>query len=506
VIARKSALVVITNFLAGLLNYAALFLIARYYEFPKFALGLLSFATGFVALFTMIPNLGFPSAHIKRISEGKDISTCNATFFSLRIVLTFGMAIAVFLALFVWKYFMHRGFESPVQEKAVYVMLCYYILLALSRNFTITYRAKMEVAIAQLPFFVEAFVRTAATAYFVFLDYDVIWIVYTYVIGGFVFFLSSYYFFKEPVGKPNKEYFSIYLKFAIPISLVSISFILMTNLDKVLIQLFWGYDEGADYFSTVRMCRFINSITVAFGMLLLPAMSAMYIKNKKAEMKEVSLKAERYMSMILMPIIFLMIFLAKPMIYILLKKQFYTAIPILQILPLFALFDALNRPYQMTLLGMDLPHFARNRMLLMVCINIILNLLLIPKDIKSIGIKLFGLAGTGAAIATVIAYFVGLVYTRVAIYRISKIGFNFVIIKHFIAAIGMGLLITYLNKFYLIYRWYDLLFFSIIGVGIYVSILAAMKEFKKDDFYLFLDTINPKKMFSYISEEIKSKR
>lgn len=504
-IARKSALVIAVNFLAGVLNYISLYLIARYYSLPKFALGLLNFTIGFVALFNVISDLGFPQAHIKRVSEGKDMATCNATFFIIRLFLVFLMSLAIFSSILVWKYVMGRGFESPLQEKAVYVMLCYYILLALARNFITTYRAKMEIALAQFPIFIEAFVRTFAIAYFVMFKYHALWIVYTYVIGGFAMFLSSYFFFKEPIGKPSKEYFFSYLKFAIPVSLVSVSLVVMTNLDKVLIQLFWSYDEGADYFSIFRLTRFINNITAAFGMLLLPTMSAMYVRNKMEEMKNITIMAERYISMVLMPVVFLLIFLAQPTVYILLTKKFYTAIPILQIMPLFALFDALERPYQTKLLGMDLPNFARNRMLIMLSLNLILNLLLIPRNIKSLGISLFGLAGVGAAIATVVAYFSGLIYTRLIIYKMSKIGLNVSVIKHFFAAIIMGFIVRYMNKYYIVRRWYDLLFLFILGLAIYLAILIALKEFKKRDFYLFIDTLNPKKMFSYISLEIKEK-
>ena len=504
-IARKSALVMATNFSAGLLNYAAIFLIARYYAFPKFALGLISFTYGFVALLSVIPKMGLPQAHIKRISEGKDIGKCNGTFFSLRLALTAAMVVLTFLSLFVWKYVMHRGFESPVQEKAVYVMLAYFVVLLLAKNFTLTYRAKMEIALAQFPFFIEALARTGATAVFVILGYDVIWIVYAYVIGGLAFFLSSIYFFREPVDKPSREYASIYIKFAIPLSIVSVSFIIMTNIDKVLIQLFWGYNQGADYFSVVRVARYINNITVAFGMLLLPTMSAMHAKKKIGEMKEMVLQAERYMSMIIMPAVFLLIFLAKPIIYILLSKQFYTAIPILQTLPLFALFDTLEKPYQTKLLGMDLPNFARNRMLLMVGVNVVLNILLIPKDIQSIGLHLFGLAGTGAAIATTIAYLIGLMYTRIVIYRMDKIGFNFSVAKHAVGAIIMGAAVSYITKFYNIGRWYDLAAISIAGLAIYLVILIVIREFKKEDFELFMDTLNVKKMFGYIKEEMGGK-
>jgi len=505
VIARKSALVMATNFSAGLLNYFTLFLIARYYALPKFALGIISFAYGFVALFNIIPNMGLPQAHIKRISEGKDIAKCNGTFFSLRLILTLSMILFVTASLMIWKYVLHRGFETSMQENAIYVMLAYFILLALSKNFTLTYRGKMEIALAQFPFFVEAVARMLSTSFFVFMGYDVIWLVYTYVIGGFAFFISSIIFFREPVGKPSREYISSYIKFAIPLSIVSVSFIIMTNIDKVLIQLFWGYDQGADYFSVVRFSRYINNVTVAFGMLLLPAMSAMHAGNKSKEMAETTVKAERYMSMIIMPIVFFMIFFAKPIIYIFLSRQFYTAIPIMQILPFFALLDALERPYQTRLLGMDLPTFARNRMLLMVVINIALNLLLIPRDIKSVGIQLAGLAGTGAAIATVVAYLAGLLYTRIVIYKMDGTGFNVSVAKHLVAALAMGFVTTYLNNFYTLQRWYELAAFSFLAFLVYLAFLILLREFRKEDWNLFMDTINPLKMISYIKDEMRRK-
>lgn len=502
-IARKSALIVSANFVAGVLNYIGLYVIAKYYTFPKFAIGLVSFSFAFVALFNMIPNLGFDTAHIKRISEGKDLSMCNGIFVSIRFLLTILMIFIVFISLFLWKYVLGGGFEDPFQEKAVYIMLTYFVLLSLARIFTITNQARKEVALSQLPFFVEAIVRTIAIAYFAIYSYGPLWIVYAYVIGGFALFLSAYYFFRYPVGKPSKEYASLYLKFALPLSVVAISGILMINIDKVMIQRFWGYEQGADYFSVYGISSAINSITMAFGILLLPTMSALYAAKRTDDMKKLSMKAERYISLFLMPIVFLSVFLAKPLIAIALTEKFYSAIPILQTLPFYALFDALERPYQTKLLGMNQPNFARNRIILMVCVNIVLNSLLIPREIKSLGLNLFGLAGLGAAIATVVAYFIALIYTRLITYRLSKIGLNSHIFLHAFAALSMGLIITFLLRFYVIDRWYELMAISIIGLLLYVGILTLIREFKKEDFKLLFDTFNPLKMLSYIREEFK---
>jgi hypothetical protein len=42
-------------------------------------------------------------------------------------------------------------------------------------------------------------------------------------------------------------------------------------------------------------------------------------------------------------------------------------------------------------------------------------------------------------------------------------------------------------------------------LGIYLGILYLLREFKKEDFHFFVDTLNIKKMISYIKEEFKMK-
>ena len=504
-IARKILIINASNLIIGLLNYVSLFVITRYYNFPKFVLGLLNFAVGFVAVYSVFANLGFPAAHSKRISEGRNLARCISTYFLIRTILILLMVVAVILSIAIWKNVLHRGFETPEQERAVYVMLCYYVILLFSQNITHTYRAKTEIVIAQMPYILEAIVRTSATIYFVFLQMDAIWIVSTYVIGSLALILSAIAFFRGPISKPTMEDIHSYIKFALPMSISSASLIIMTNLDKVLIQLFWGYNEGADYFSIVRLSRFLNNISIAVGMLLLPILSAMHARKQTGKIKGIVISTERYISMILTPIVFMMIFLAKPIIHILLSNRFYTAVPILQILPLFVLLDALSKPYTMNLAGMDLPKFVRNKAIIMILVNLFLNIILIPKDIRSIGVKLFGLAGVGAAIATVIAYFAGLLYTRIVAYRLSGMGVNTSVLKHISAALITGVAVKYISALYAIERWYNLLFIVAIGIVIYLCILVMMKEFNKRDFDFFVDLVSLKKLMVYVKTEIHKK-
>jgi hypothetical protein len=62
-----------------------------------------------------------------------------------------------------------------------------------------------------------------------------------------------------------------------------------------------------------------------------------------------------------------------------------------------------------------------------------------------------------------------------------------------------------LSMFVSIDRWFTLIVFGMVAFGVFLSILAAFKEFTRKDVEYFLDLINVKKMFSYIGGELKGK-
>ena len=504
-IARKSALIIFIQLLNGLLGYIALKFIALYMD--PWEYGVVGFAYGFVALFSMFGTLGFDHAHIKRISEGKDLGTCIATFAVTKLFLAGLLASVVIGSVAIWKYILGRGFESPLHEQAIYILLAYFVLLTLTQTFISTFNARKESAKAQIPLLAYTLTRVVATIYVAYNDLGPIALASTYLIGEIFHFLLALSFFRGyPVARPSLAYFKNYLSFAIHMAFAVFSWRIMTNIDKVFIQLFWSANEVGEYFAVYNLSRFVILFSTSVGLLLLPTVSEYHSKRDFRKVREVVAKSERYLSMIVFPIIVLIIVLAEPIIHILLSDKYMDALPVLQILPIFVLIEVLSRPYQSLFQGMDMPKIVRNRILIMVIVNVALDILLIPKDIKSLGIKLFGLASEGAAIATVVAYFIGFFYLRVLAYKKSGTGKSTVVVKHLFAALVTGAIIHYVKTFYYIARWYDLLAIFSMGILIYVGILATIKQFKKEDFYLFVETLNPKKMITYIVEEIKGEK
>jgi len=501
-IARKSALIIFIQFLNGILGYIGLKYISLYMQ--PWEYGIVGFAYGFVALFSIIGTLGFRHAHIKKISEGKNLGKCIGTFAVTKLSLAGFLAIFTFFAVAIWRYVFGRGFESPAHEQAIYVMLAYFVLLTLTQIMITTFKARKEIAKSQIPLLSYNIARFIAIIYVAINDLGALALVYTYLFGEIFHFIIAFYYFKNySIDKPSYDCFKDYTKFAVPMAIATSCFIIITNIDKVFIQLFWSSQQVGEYFAVFNLSRFIILFASSVGMLLFPTISEYHVKKEIKKIKDIVLKSERYLSMIVFPIIVTMIVLAQPIIHILLSDKYLPAISVLQILPIFVLIEVLSRPYDNQLVGMNMPNISRNRVFIMVFINVFLNLILIPRDINSIGLKMAGLGATGAAIATVVSYLVGLIYIRILAWKKTGIIGEKRVLIHAFAAMISGSFLFYINILYIIDRWYHLLIISIFGLGIYIGILYLVKELKRDDLIFFLDTLNIKKMFEYIRDEIK---
>jgi O-antigen/teichoic acid export membrane protein len=507
-IARKSVLIVMTRLFDGGLGYLGLFFIARYMSPSDY--GIVSFAIGFVTLFTIFCNLGFGFAHIKRVSEGKNLGRCIGTYLSIRAMLIIVATVILFSSLYIWTNVMGRGFETPEHLAAIYIILVFWFVQKINISFSTTFKAKKEIAKNQLPFLINAIIRTAAIIFVALSGMGVLALAWTYVAGEISQLVMVLLFFRGyPIKKPTKAYLKNYSIFAFPLMIVTTSNIIMHNIDKIMIQLFWNAADVGYYFAAYRLSNFITLFTTAIVMLIFPTYSQLHKKGNISKIKKLTFDSERHLSLIVFPMVFGLFILAEPTAFILLSG-WTPAVPMLQILPFMSLFLALSAPYEAQFNGMNKPKINRNRIIIMLILNLTLNILLIPTDIQMLGgVRLFGLGARGAAIATAVSVGVSLVYTRIMSYRLTRSKGNIRILIHAFAAVIMGaILYVLLYSFDLvtwITRWYHLFMFGLIGLGIYLGILAIFREFTKEDFWFYMETINIKKMFSYIKDELKKK-
>ena len=505
-LARKTLLIMVLQGLGGLLGYVGLFFIARY--MGPTPLGIVAFALSFTAMFGIVKRLGFNDAHVKRVSEGKNLGECIGTFSIIRITLTFVYVATIFSALYIWTDVLGRGFETPEHIIAIYIMIFYGIITSIDGIMRFTFMAKVEAAKLEISLFLGTVVRIIATVFVALSGQGAIQLAFTYILAETTVTIVAGIFFRDvPIKKPSMKLAKNYSVFALPLIITSSIAIIITNIDKVFIQLFWGAAEVGYYFAVNRLAMILLTFAAAIAMLLFPTISKLHAKNEKKQIITLVANSERYLSMVAFPIVLFMIVLPKPIIHILLSDSFYPAIPVLQILPIWALISIISRPYSPLILGMDRPWLVTISAVARISINIVLNLLLIPIDIKILGIQCFGLGATGAAIATLVAGIFGFIYFRVIAWRLIGFKWNPInILKHLLAAEIMALILLYIHSIFEIARWYQLLAVGLLALGIYFAILYAIREFKKKDYHFFMDTLNPRKMFHYVKDEIKGKK
>ena len=151
-IARKSLLIVSSQFLTRFFGWIGLVILARSWgggAAPE-ALGNIAFAMSFLALFNIIADLGFSKAHVKRISEGKDLGTCIGTFAAIKLVLMGCMLTIVFLLVFVGRSLWPQDFFSTTKESVLIAFVFYYIFLDLTQIASYTFEGTQEIAKREL--------------------------------------------------------------------------------------------------------------------------------------------------------------------------------------------------------------------------------------------------------------------------------------------------------------------------------------------------------------------
>ncbi len=500
-ISRKSALVFINNVLGALIGYIAMFFIIRY--MGKETLGIVAFAISFVGLFSFISKLGFDNTHIKRISGGDDLGKCNGTYLVIKLTLTAAMVITVLFSIWIWKYVLGHGFETQTHENAIYLSLIYWTFFSLMYIFISTFNGRREIAKSQLIIFTNNFVRSTLTIIFAFLSLGVLAIMNAYVAGVFLAFLLGMFMFRRlPVSMPDMEHIMQYVKFALPLSISSSAIVIASNTDVVMIQWFWSALDVADYYAAKRIGMMLTMLSISIATVLMPSLSDMHSRGERKNIKDTTMKAERYISMITFPLVFFIIVFPDKVITIFLSESMRSAAPTMQVLTLFYALIVLNSPYNSQLLAIGKSGILGKVGIMRAIINIGLNLIFIP--VSFMGMRLLGLGAFGAALATLITFLLTTANIRWASYKLTGTVMDRRILLHLSAAMLTSIFFILMDTSWAV-RWYSLGMLGLAFLGVYFGILYLFREFRKEEIMTFMEALHPMKMASYMKEELRKK-
>ena len=132
-------------------------------------------------------------------------------------------------------------------------------------------------------------------------------------------------------------------------------------------------------------------------------------------------------------------------------------------------------------------------------------LILVPKQIPQLDIELLGMGGEGAALALLISEIILGISLRVLCYSFLNLRPQSHFFLQIFVAVIIGTVMWQIQDTVDVNRWYELFLFSALGGLLYIFVLAAVGIFSKKDFIFFWNVMNPKKMTSYVGDELTRK-
>lgn len=438
--ARRSVLVVLNSLVGAMLGYVALFAMARF--MGDELVGGRAYVLALVYLFGLVCRLGFPTTHARRLARGDDVAASMGTYLALKLFLTAGFVVVTLAAGTIWFGLLGRGVED-VTVQALWLGVAVVVAKSLKDVAVNTFRGLQRIRFREATLLANTIVTVAGTlvaalAYAqgrgrwspvprlseaaadglgvtgpVGFEQALLWLMTAFLAGEVVALALGVVLLwvaRVPVGRPRRDVARDYLVATLPIMLVSVAAILMRRMDQVMIGFWFDNAEVGHYEGATKLSEFVLILANGVRVALLPVISSLHKEGRLEEVGRVIIQTERWISILVWPILLVGWTATRPTIHIVLSDAFLAAAPMMVILLGNSLLVSLTVPLRTKAFGFGEQAFAGRAALLALGTNLVLNLVLIPESI--FGVPLFGLGGVGASIATLVAGAVMLVAYR----------------------------------------------------------------------------------------------
>lgn len=438
---NKVALIVGSHGLGSLLGYAALLAIGRFYA-PG-AYGAYLFAVSVVGVFATLFSLGFTQAHQRALARGLSRSDALGVYVRIRAMLTLAMVAAITFALWVWIGLLGNGFTDATSLDVIIIILASSLIAGGRSVATDTWVAEGRVHRAEWCNAVDS-LTYAGIVVLVGLGFGAAsggWIPLhglgsniaslldlpakpgVLVLGKYIALahfsgkiaalgLTLVWWLKDGtrIGAWDPKLASDYRAFALPVALTGVIALVLQHTDVLMLGFFWTTREVGWYGAAQRLANVALLANMAIKSVLMPYFASLLGRGEDVRAMNAFRLVERFLLLAVIPLAFAMIIWAREGIHIFVGDGFLGAAPALQWLAAWTLIAAMNMPVRAKHMAAGHTDVLVRAVTLNASLNVVLNLILIPRSIM--GVPLLGLGAEGAALATFASSLVAYVYNR----------------------------------------------------------------------------------------------
>jgi len=491
----------LTKAASALFGITGLLLMTRYLGAEQY--GTIAWTIAFLGTFNSIADLGFGSAHTKRVSEGYDLNECVSTFAYVKVLLTLAMALFVIFSVGIWT----LASEHPLSNSSIrilLVLLVYQVLGDLTTIATTTFDARVQTAKSQLVVLCDPLARLPFLVFILLGGMGASGVSFAYLAGGIsasvvALFLIS----REKIVWQKPKLIHSYAKWAITMVQVMVAAGILAQLAPTMIGFFWPKSDVAYYTTSVSLLAYLGTLGSSAMILLFPTFSKLFHEGRVDDIRRASRDGERYLSLISLPILTTIIVFPTQIAVIMFGGAFYDTGRVLPYLAVAAYIALLNVTVSAQVLGMNRTDLYLRWNYVDLALAATLLTILVPSSV--LGVKTLGLSYRGAAIVSVISAFADFGIARWFTFVLTKARPNPSLLKHVVAAAIIGIVMYYASTAYPVQHWYDAAVYLLIALGGFLSILYCLREFTAQDLRFFLDALNVRKLRHYVRGELSTK-
>lgn len=462
-------------------------------------LGTVAFGTAYVSLWVFVADLGISTAHIKMVSEGRDIDRCVSTFAVLKLITTF-LFISVIIGIYVTqKFVFDRSFESSVHETVIFIALA---AVTVSQLFFIpktTFSANTEQAKVEMPNLLQGFILHPTRIVVVLLGFGAVALAFASLASYLLvipFYIYLFRNFKLHLRLFDKKLAKEYITTSLPIILVGMSTSMINQIDKVLLQFFTGSEQVGYYTAGYKVGGFILLIGKSVRVLFFPLFSKAVAEGNMHYIKDKISKFEKFSFLFIMPAVILIALFSRTFIVLLLGEQYQPSIQVMQLITIAMFILVLNMPFESVVEGLGKFKLSALISTLNLALFAALIVLFVSPEVLNLG-------AAGVALAILLSnLFVGLTFRFFATR-------NFKALNHSTALKFSLFGIVHLAAFYFIYEyifdsdWLMQIAFVVIYLLTTYSLFTLFNWMSRKDWENLLSLVDFKSMKSYITQEIR---
>ncbi len=503
-LAKTSLIVFIAIVLSKIFSYAYRIIIARYFGAEVY--GLFSLSIVIIGWFVAFSSLGFTEGLVKYLSfyRGKnEISkirylvkfSSKILFFSTLIIAIISFLFSDFISTTIF-----HNQDLSFFLKVFSIMIPFWIFasyyVAIIKAFE---KIKQQSIIEQI---IQNFAKVFCLVMLIFLGFNTNAVVFSYFFGILIMLWVAYFYCKikipkiflnENLNSKTKKILSrSFISYSWPVMFFGVMSSLFYWIDSLVIGFFKSATEVGFYNVAVPIASLIAFAPELFIHLFFPLINREFSQKNLGFIKEISKQIAKWIFMINFPIFLLMIFFPGAIINVLFGPEYLIAENALRFLLVGALVSSVFIISNNLISMVGKSRVLLYDIIIVSIINIMLNILLVPKPVI-LGIdNQFGI--NGAAIATMISVLIfNTLFIVQAKYYTSIIPLRKKMFKVFLASLISFLIFFFLRKLVVINLFSSILLI-ITFFTVYFSLLLLFKGFDKKDI-MILQAIKKKIRF-----------